>query len=422
MAIPATREDFKQYCLRNLGAPVLEVNVDDDQLEDRIDESLDIFRLYHYDGIEKFYLSHKIKASELKITSNNAAAFVPGNQVVGSTTGLTATIYPQLDITTAVTVTAGGSLYSDNIEVIIEGGGGSGATGEATVSGGVVTSVLITNPGSGYITNPTVTIIDKNRTGTGATATANFSLQPNVLFVARFIQTVNTNNSPYVGTSNPTVFLPGEIITSKDINGNVITATVATDAEYIVLGDIENKYIPIADAVYGVTRVLPLYQGTSTSRSIFDLQYQLRLNDLYDLSSTSLIYYSTVMQHLATLDLLLNGKPIWRFNRLQNKLNIDVDWNNGNKIEVGMWVVVEAYRALDPDQFKLVWNEPWLKRYTTALIKRQWGTNLSKFSGLQLPGGVSLDGKALYQEAVQEIKDLEDEIQNKSAPLDFFLG
>jgi len=168
--------------------------------------------------------------------------------------------------------------------------------------------------------------------------------------------------------------------------------------------------------------VLPLYQGTSSSRSIFDLQYQLRLNDLYDLSSTSLIYYSTVMQHLATLDLLLNGKPIWRFNRLQNKLNIDVDWNNANKIDVGMYIVVEAYRALDPDQFKLVWNEPWLKRYTTALFKRQWGTNLAKFSGLQLPGGVTLDGKALYREAIEEIRALEDEIQNKAAPLDFFLG
>ena len=114
MAIPATREDFKQYCLRNLGAPVLEVNVDDDQLEDRIDEALDIFRLYHYDGIEKFYLSHKVTASQLIITTGNAASFVPGNIVVGSTSGISAVIYPQLDVTTAVTVTAGGTGYSSN--------------------------------------------------------------------------------------------------------------------------------------------------------------------------------------------------------------------------------------------------------------------------------------------------------------------
>ena len=421
MAIPATREDFKQYCLRNLGAPVLEVNVDDDQLEDRIDEALDIFRLYHYDGIEKFYLSHKVTASQLVITTGNAASFVPGNIVVGSTSGISAVIYPQLDVTTAVTLTAGGFGYSSEPTVTITGGGGEGATAIATVSSGVITSIIITNPGDGYLANPEVIITDT--TGTGATATANFGVKPNNLQVARFIQTFNINNDPFTPSGAPKAFIPGEVITSKDRNGNVISATVSSDPNtYLTFGDIENKYIPIADAVYGVTRVLPLYQGTSSSRSIFDLQYQLRLNDLYDLSSTSLIYYSTVMQHLATLDLLLNGKPIWRFNRLQNKLNIDVDWNNANKIDVGMYIVVEAYRALDPDQFKLVWNEPWLKRYTTALIKRQWGTNLSKFSGLQLPGGVSLDGKALYREAIEEIRALEDEIQNKAAPLDWFLG
>jgi hypothetical protein len=128
------------------------------------------------------------------------------------------------------------------------------------------------------------------------------------------------------------------------------------------------------------------------------------------------------MQHLATLDLVLNGKPIYRFNRLENRLYIDMDWKTANKVEVGNYIVVEAYRALDPTEFSRVWNEPWLKRYTTALFKRQWGTNLKKFSGLQLPGGVTLDGNLLYNEANNEIKILEDEIQNKAAPLDFFLG
>ena len=171
-----------------------------------------------------------------------------------------------------------------------------------------------------------------------------------------------------------------------------------------------------------MSRVLPLYQGTSSSRSIFDLQYQLRLNDLYDLSSTSLIYYTTVMSHLATLDLILNGKPIYRFNRLMDKLYVDIDWKSINKVNVGDYFIVEAYRALDPTEFSKVWNEPWLKKYVTALFKKQWATNLKKFSGLQLPGGVTLDGNSLYNEAVQEIIALEDDIQNKSAPLDFFLG
>jgi hypothetical protein len=128
------------------------------------------------------------------------------------------------------------------------------------------------------------------------------------------------------------------------------------------------------------------------------------------------------MQHLSTLDLLLNGKPIYRFNRLQNKLFLDLDWKNNSKVQVGDFIVVECYRALDPIEFTKVWNEIWLKHYVTALFKKQWAVNIKKFSGLQLPGGVTLDGDKLYDEAMTEIKDLEDEIQNKSAPLDFFLG
>lgn len=323
MAIPATRDGLKQYCLRDLGAPVLEINVDDDQLEDRIDQALDIFRLYHYDGIEKIYLKHQITASDLVINESNAKSFV------GTITGQTSHAKTQLP------------------------------------------------PLEHYTTNDSI---------------------------IKVCRTVGT-------------FVAGETI----VDSNGTTATVA-DADFFTAGDTDNGWIPIPDLVYGVSRVLPLYQGTSSSRSIFDLQYQLRLNDLYDLSSTSLIYYTTVMQHLATLDLVLNGKPIYRFNRLQNKLFLDVDWKNNNKIQVGDYMVVEAYRALDPAEFSKVWNEPWLKKYTTALFKRQWGTNLKKFSGLQLPGGVTLDGNRLYQEAVDEIKALEDEIQNKSAPLDFFMG
>jgi hypothetical protein len=203
------------------------------------------------------------------------------------------------------------------------------------------------------------------------------------------------------------------------VNGT--TATIAAGTFYVA-GDIDNGWIPVPDLVYGVSRVLPLYQSTSSSRNIFDLQYQLRLNDLYDLSSTSLIYYTTVMQHLATLDLVLNGKPIYRFNRLQNKLHIDMDWKNSLKIEPDSYIIVEAYRALDPTEFTRMFNEPWLKHYVTALFKKQWATNIKKFSGIQLPGGVTLDGDKLYDEAIGEIKDLEEELQNKSAPLDFFMG
>jgi len=111
---------------------------------------------------------------------------------------------------------------------------------------------------------------------------------------------------------------------------------------------------------------------------------------------------------------------MYRFNRLQNRLHIDLKW--GTDVVEGGIIVCEAYRALDPTEFSKAWNESWLKKYVTALFKKQWATNIKKFSGIQLPGGVTLDGDKLYDEAVGEIKELEDELQNKSAPLEFFLG
>lgn len=184
--------------------------------------------------------------------------------------------------------------------------------------------------------------------------------------------------------------------------------------------DIDNKYITVPDLVYGVVRVFPVASGTSTSKSIFDLQYQLRLNDLYDLTSTSIIYYTMTMSHLALLDMTLNGHPIYRFNRLNGRLYIDTIWQE--KMEVGNYILVECYRALDPADAPKLYNDTWLKHYTTALIKKQWATNIKKFQGLQLPGGVTIDGDKLYSEATEEIKDLENEMIAKAAPLEFFMG
>jgi len=127
-----------------------------------------------------------------------------------------------------------------------------------------------------------------------------------------------------------------------------------------------------------------------------------------------------VMGHLSLLDMELNGKPMFDFNRLQNRIYPRINWQAD--IEPGEYIVAECYRALDPTQFSRVWNEIWLKHYTTALFKKQWAVNLKKFQGLQLPGGVTMDGQGLYQEASQEIKDLEEELMTKSAPLQWFMG
>lgn len=321
MAIPISRETLKEYCLRELGDPVLEINVDDDQLEDRIDQVLDYWRLYHYEGIEQVYLKCQIKASRITLTTNNAGSFGLEDKLTGATSGATATV-------------------------------------------------------------------------TRETATASSG---NTLLVKNVV---------------------GAFVAGETISNGTITATLGAGTP-CVLGEYDKKYIDIDDSVYGIQKVLSIGQ-TSSSKNIFDLQYQLRLNDLYDLTSTSIIYYKTVMSHLALLDFELNGHTLYRFNRLQNRLYLDINW--ATDVAFGDYIIVQAYRALDPTTFTKVWNENWIKRYCTAQFKRQWGTNMKKFGGLQLPGGVTLNGKDTYDEAMAEIQALEDELQNKSAPLEFFLG
>jgi hypothetical protein len=315
-----SRETLKQYALRALGSPVLEINVDDDQLEDRIDEALEHWRQYHYDGVEQIYMKAQIRASEIVLTASVAANFQLSERVTGATSGATATVVRE------TTRTSTGTL-----------------------------------------------LLVKNITGT---------------------------------------FQVGETITGSSSAQTAVTSTI-TKREY------DNKYIEVNDLVYGVTKILSIGQASS-SKNIFDLQYQLRLNDLYDLTSTSLIYYKTVMSHLALLDLELNGHTSFRFNRRTNRVYLDINWEQD--IPLGDYVIVQGYRALDPAEFSKVWNESWFKNYVIALFKKQWATNIKKFSGIQLPGGVTLDGDKLYDEAITEIKDLEDTLLNKSAPLDFFIG
>jgi hypothetical protein len=179
-------------------------------------------------------------------------------------------------------------------------------------------------------------------------------------------------------------------------------------------------YIPIPDAVVGVERVLP-FSNKSTGINIFDIRYQILINDLYSLMSTDLIYYTQVRQQLELINQTLVGvKPV-RFNRHMNRLYIDMDW--AADVDVGSNIVVEAWRILDPDTYTDVYNDMFLKRYTTALIKRQWGTNMKKFDGVQLPGGVVLNGGKIYDEAEDELLKIEAEIQSRfELPVDFFTG
>jgi hypothetical protein len=312
-----TRSFLIQWCKRSLGHPVVEINVADEQLEDRIDEALTYWTLHHYEGVERLFLTHKITASELHITGTNAASFSQGAKITGATSGASATVTPNKE---------------NNV------------------------------------------ILIRDTEGT---------------------------------------FAANEIV-SDGVNTATLTAT-----NFYVAGDVDNGWIPIPDSIYGVVRVLPLFQNSS-SQNIFDIQYQLMLNDMKALTSTDLTYYVQAMSHLTLLQQTLGPVPDFDFNRMQGRLRLDVNWKT--RINPDQHIAVEAYRAVDPTQFVKVWSEPWLRLYATALIKRQWGINLKKFSGLQLPGGVTLDGDKIYQEAMIEIRQLEEELTINSAPLNFYMG
>ena len=333
-----SRATLTEYCLRALGEPVVEVNVDDVQLEERIDEALDYWFQYHFDGAQRMYLKQKITASTIKITTNDSALFPIGTKITGNTSGAKADV-----------CTENGREALDNV------------------------------------------IICKNVT----------------------IEDEETKQHHVFNATTTSAFIPGETITGD--NGQ----TAVVHADGVTLGTYDLKYFPVPDYVYGVTRIIP-FSAASSSKNLFDLQYQLRLNDLYDLTSTSLIYYKTVMSHISLLNLELNGYPLYRFNRMMGRITLDVNWDAA--LTMGDFILVECYRALNPETFPLIYNEPWLRKYVTALFKRQWATNIKKFGNIQLPGGVILDGASLYAEAITEIKDLEDDMLNKAAPLEFFLG
>lgn len=189
----------------------------------------------------------------------------------------------------------------------------------------------------------------------------------------------------------------------------------------ITQDDIDNKYIDIPDAVINVVRILPLTFENS-SVNMFDARYQMALSDMYNLGfSGNLGNYAHVQQYMETINMMINGTPQVEFNRHMNRLYLNIDWERF--LNVGDYVIVDGYRIVDPEMNTDVYNDMFLKRYLIALIKRQWGTNLKKFEGLELPGGITLNGQQMYDEATEEIRQIEEEMQLKyEMPVNFFIG
>jgi hypothetical protein len=263
MAKPASRQQLIDYCLRRLGAPVLEINVDDDQIDDLIDDALQYFQERHFDGVERMYLKYKFTEEDI----NRGRA--KGTNGVGIVT----------------------------------------TTGTANISG------------------------------------------------------IGTTSFNFYESSN---------------------------------------FIQVPDSVIGIEKVFK-FDTSSISGGMFSIKYQLFLNDLYYFNSVELLQYAMVKTYLEDIDFLLTTDKQIRFNKRQNRMYLDIDWNAQSK---DTFIIIDCYRILDPNDFTKVYNDSFLKRYLTALIKRQWGQNLIKFRGVKLPGGIELNGREIYEDAEKEISDI----------------
>jgi len=175
----------------------------------------------------------------------------------------------------------------------------------------------------------------------------------------------------------------------------------------ITASDKSNRYITLDDEIQGVVGIAE-FNASGTSSSLFNIEYQIRLHDLFDFSSTQFVPYWSIKTHLETLRELFNGTPQFRYNRHQNILYIDHDWDS---LTEGSYILIECYRTTTASTYSNVWGDPWLRNYATALIKRQWGENLGKFAGMQLPGGQTVNADRIINEADGAIEKLEEQVK-----------
>jgi hypothetical protein len=202
-------------------------------------------------------------------------------------------------------------------------------------------------------------------------------------------------------------------------------ATVRTYLKHLVTADdVTNQYITLANNIIFVSKMFPVAGGIVGGSGMFDIKYQMMLNNIHDLMNFAgdLAYYEQMQQYLSTLDMKLNGTPQVQFSRRQNRLYIFGDFIDGD-IQAGDYIVAEVYTEVSDVDHTSIFNDMFVKEYTTALIKQQWGQNLIKFEGMQLPGGVILNGRQIYDDATAEIATLRENIRlEHEFPPDFFVG
>lgn len=202
-------------------------------------------------------------------------------------------------------------------------------------------------------------------------------------------------------------------------------ATIRTYLKYVVTeADVTNGYVPISSNVLFVSKVFPFTSTYGSSGNLFDIRYQMFLNNMGDFINFAgdLAYLYQMEQYLSMIDLQLHGHPTVKFSRRQNRLYIWGDFEDKD-LQAGDYLVAEVFQTIDPDTHTSIYNDMFIKDYTTALIKQQWGANLSKFEGMQLPGGVTLNGRQIFEDATADIERLEEKLRTEQElPVDFFMG
>ena len=202
-------------------------------------------------------------------------------------------------------------------------------------------------------------------------------------------------------------------------------ATIKTYFKHkVTTQDVENGYIPIPSDIIYLARLFPMSSSSNASMNFFDVKYQMALNDVADLQNFAgdLAYYEQMQQYLSLIDMKLSGHPQVSFSRRQGRLYIFGEFANKD-IQADDFLIAEVYQIINPDQHGLIYDDKFIKKYTSALIKKQWGTNLMKFEGMQLPGGVTLNGRMIYEDAIQEMEKLEEDVRlSAELPPDFFVG
>jgi|TARA_Y100001938_G_C8093706_1_gene436746 hypothetical protein len=277
MAQPASRTDLINYCKRQLGAPVLEINIADEQVDDLVDDALQYFHERHFDGVVQTFLKYKITQDD------------------------------------------------------IDRGRGKGSNNPV----GIVTTTATSTVG----------------------ISSTFSFEEN------------------------------------------------------------SNFLQIPPAVLGINKIFRFDGSNTVTNNMFSVKYQLFLNDVYTFSSTEILSYAMTKRYLEDLDFALGTEKYIRFNKRQDRLYLDFDWGAASKDD---YLIIDCYRLIDPNDFTRVYNDSFLKKYLTALMKRQWGQNLIKFQGVKLPGGIELNGRQIYDDAEKDLEIIREQMSNtyELPPLD----